>query len=704
MPGHHQPCAQAGASVPQPPQAAARASGSLSSFARQSKLPASSPDMQVAAGVHAQHERGCSAGASVSFHEAIERDIATEAEVAVRLDAAAPAPVQRSHALPPCATVSPPTMRTRSQSRCGSVAGGGGAGGGPGGSVASLEAAGLTAQELDEDAEAAASLRKQKVAAVERAQALQHQFEMRLPESEDDGVAARGGRYVSQEMLALALRDVEAIRESLRTRMQKGSTKKRKGSVQRAYSELRVAERARRSEQLVRDLLQDESEYGMHFDSDEDASKAALDFVIALDETNADGTIKLEASNMKAWVAFCDRHMTAVVRRRRWTEGSAEHNNEKFVVASAFLFIYSRMQPRPGSKHPPRPSSAVNVLRGIKRFHLRLGLQFPDLSEVVKLANGLTRAYVQKNCPDGLLPKRAEPILPAEIAGIRELGEGTPLSTWQFAARSLQGISFRAAVETLAQTGFRGAEVALATGNVFGRSCINRSSIIWRIGGRDVTDPSDEQLDNLGPGDFVLIIPPPSKCDQFGVAWGNSPIYLRWTHGKGAAYWLQQLEQAWRVRGDDSRANTPLFVDDAKKPLTRRWLNDAVKAALRATGATPERVQQLTLHSFRRFLACALLAANVSEHQICALLRWRSTKSLAAYAALNAKAYSSMIEATERAQVDSIRTANLRRHVVTDVEDVVRNLMGDNQALAAAAAPDGRDLLECDEDDLFGDD
>ena len=121
-------------------------------------------------------------------------------------------------------------------------------------------------------------------------------------------------------------------------------------------------------------------------------------------------------------------------------------------------------------------------------------------------------------------------------------------------------------------------------------------------------------------------------------------------------------------------------------------------------GATPERVQQLTLHSFRRFLACALLAANVSEHQICALLRWRSTKSLAAYAALNAKAYSSMIEATERAQVDSIRTANLRRHVVTDVEDVVRNLMGDNQALAAAAAPDGRDLLECDEDDLFGDD
>ena len=98
-----------------------------------------------------------------------------------------------------------------------------------------------------------------------------------------------------------------------------------------------------------------------------------------------------------------------------------------------------------------------------------------------------------------------------------------------------------------------------------------------------------------------------------------------------------------------------------------------------------------------------MLAANVSEHQICALLRWRSTKSLAAYAALNAKAYSSMIEGTERAEVDSIRTANLRR-IVTDVEDVVRNLMGDVQAAATrAAAPEGDDRLACEEDDLFGD-
>eukprot|EP00966_Prymnesium_polylepis_P217542 5034860-Prymnesium_polylepis.1 len=81
------------------------------------------------------------------------------------------------------------------------------------------------------------------------------------------------------------------------------------------------------------------------------------------------------------------------MRRRRWTAGDVVHEEEVFIVAQAFLFIYSRMQPRRGFSTPPRPASAVNVLRGVKRMHERLGLQFVDLTEVVAMCNSITQAY-----------------------------------------------------------------------------------------------------------------------------------------------------------------------------------------------------------------------------------------------------------------------------------------------------------------------
>eukprot|EP00966_Prymnesium_polylepis_P144461 3335927-Prymnesium_polylepis.1 len=83
-------------------------------------------------------------------------------------------------------------------------------------------------------------------------------------------------------------------------------------------------------------------------------------------------------------------------------------------------------------------------------------------------------------------------------------------------------------------------------------------------------------------GDYVLIVPPPSKCDRFGIAWGSDPIYLAWhpLQPINAARLLQQLELAFPVRGEERR-NTPLFTFNNGSMFTRTWLAVTMKSALR---------------------------------------------------------------------------------------------------------------------------
>ena len=272
------------------------------------------------------------------------------------------------------------------------------------------------------------------------------------------------------------------------------------------------------------------------------------------------------------------------------------------------------------------------------------------------------------------------------------------LNGWTYVAKSRSGRSFKACNALLAQTGFRGSEVSLSSGKTFNLACINRASIVWRIGGVDYPSPSAKQLRSMKEGDFVLIIPPPSKCDRFGIAWGSDPIYLAWHPSKPicAARLLTELELAFPCEPED-RKTTPLFTFDDGSMFTRPWLQKQVKEALLHIGVEPERVATLTLHSYRRYLACALLATNASDATICALLRWRSAKSLAAYAAMNDAAYATLIDAAADATINSIRTANIGRVPVTSETDVAYGLSrGMRSATAAAEAQTEDEIARAD--------
>ena len=140
-----------------------------------------------------------------------------------------------------------------------------------------------------------------------------------------------------------------------------------------------------------------------------------------------------------------------------------------------------------------------------------------------------------------------------------------------------------------------------------------------------VASPSGGQLSAIAEGDFAILTPPPSKADQFGIWWGPKPIYLRFSPSApiNAARELAKLEVARAVPAG-LRSTTPLFTNPAMLAFTASQLDTAFNAAL-AHVCPASDLTKYTVHSFRIYLACALLAANASPATIQALVRWRST-------------------------------------------------------------------------------
>ena len=110
--------------------------------------------------------------------------------------------------------------------------------------------------------------------------------------------------------------------------------------------------------------------------------------------------------------------------------------------------------------------------------------------------------------------------------------------------------------------------------------------------------------------------------------------------------------------GEGRRAQ-PLFCDGGGRPLRHASTDAAFKDMLRAAGVGDERAATMSMHSWRSYLACALLASNATPAQILSMLRWRSEEALRVYARLNDTAYATWLDAAGRARVTSVRTTNV---------------------------------------------
>ena len=442
-------------------------------------------------------------------------------------------------------------------------------------------------------------------------------------------------------------------------------------------SSLSFAAQARAAE-LTSILRADVEAGGLRMEAEE-ADYLAVRLVQLLEGAAAHNTLRGERSAWKHWMAFCVHRNAEPFRKDVRSMTPSDYDKEVVTLALALLFIYGRMGCRKGRKRPPKPASALAVLRGIRRAHDRLGIRMADLSLATRLADALNREYIDAHGWEALQVDRVAPLTNDLIAGM--------ITAPAIAGDGVEAVMGRALWATLAQTGFRKAEVSLSAGATFGPADLTRHNIRWRIGGVEVADPTPDQLQGLRDGDLCIIIPPRSKCDQFGLEWGQSPIYLRFSHDAPicAARALRDVELALPRHGRQDREATALFTTADGAPITSQAVDKLFKSCLASAGVPPGSAARYSPHSFRRYLACALKAQGVADSTIQALLRWKTAESLKLYSFLSDESYADLVDSAGSADVSSVRTNALPRAELLDAASSFHNARADLSAAARAA-------------------
>jgi integrase len=409
-----------------------------------------------------------------------------------------------------------------------------------------------------------------------------------------------------------------------------------------------------------------------------------------------DSTLDTEASNWNWWMKYCActelwHTPNCGMRPDRRQLSYEEQMLEETLWAGAVPWIHKRMRNRAGVVGAAKPSSVMNVLRGVRRAHLRQRVDTVALQAAVRACGGLMRDYIELHGPDALMPHRKEPLTNPLIRKLLTLAEGTELARGKYLYwASPKYASLRAMFATLAQTGMRKAEVSLSPKVVFGRTHLAMANVRWLIGGRIIDAPTVAQFAAMVDGDYALLRPPPSKADQFSLHWGASTIYLRYYtsavgHPICAARELRS-EEMRRAVPAARRSMVPLFVSDSSDaPWRHGPLTDTFGQMMAVICGGADAAACYSMHSFRIYLACALLSAGASNGTIQTMLRWRSDDALRIYARINDSKYAEWLTLAGAAEVSSVRTTTT---------DVVRRMETTAATAAGGAAGFGDHWME----------
>ena len=430
------------------------------------------------------------------------------------------------------------------------------------------------------------------------------------------------------------------------------------------------------TQQLFKLLREDESEHAIGAD-DETLQWLCEAAQIGESDQAPLTTQAQRASNWKHWAAYCD----FLQLRSPWRPDAASLDGlgmrrEAAIWAGALGWIYARMKPRrgkflpPGPPHfgkpkPPQPLSALAVLRGVRAEHVARGITPPPLTLAAKRAHELMLKYVRDIGHENVVPERVIPMNHQLITALLAIPNDTPClsggRSWSWTTQA--GRSIRTLIHVLAQTGFRKADVALGTGD-WDSTKMSWASLKWLIDGKVVLSPTEAQLMSLVPGrDYAILMPGPSKADAFGMRWGNNPIWLPYdpTAAVNAAFALMQWELCARVPADERR-ETPLFCgpDGVGTPLRGAALDKLLHSLLTFVLGDAALAKKYSVHSFRSYLASALLAAGCTDGQIQAALRWASTEALLIYKVIQREDYGDWLARGETQRTTGARAAALR--------------------------------------------
>jgi len=221
---------------------------------------------------------------------------------------------------------------------------------------------------------------------------------------------------------------------------------------------------------------------------------------------------------------------------------------------------------------------------------------------------------------------------------------------------TLEGLHLRAFKGLCHDTGMRKSELVSALGSF----ALTVSSVAFLVDGKLLLRPTAEQLDLLllpgRPVWYLVVTPPPSKSDQFGIVWGSLPIYLPYQALPGNTARLVALCLKARP---GALPSDPLLCAGPGKPFTHSFLDSLLPAWLAAAGMSALQAKLYSWHSGRAFLCCALMASGRTTSEVQAMVRWQSADSIRVYNALNPATYASHLLAARKATVSGIRGAHM---------------------------------------------
>ena len=215
----------------------------------------------------------------------------------------------------------------------------------------------------------------------------------------------------------------------------------------------------------------------------------------------------------------------------------------------------------------------------------------------------------------------------------------------------------------------------MGPGEIYSPLRLAFSNVTYIIKKQLIAAPTASQLRSLASGDYVVIQPPPSKCDPFGQRWANNLIYLPFDAlaGINAARALAQWELTAQI-APEKRRSTPLFCGPAGpgSSLTHAQLDSIFQRLLRWILTDEKEARWYSIHSFRAYLANALLASGRSDAQIQVALRWATSEALQVYKTTNIEEYGSWLLTAEQQVVSGLRARALPTVQTTQLDHIDR--------------------------------
>ena len=365
-------------------------------------------------------------------------------------------------------------------------------------------------------------------------------------------------------------------------------------------------------------------------------------------------TCRRDAAAFRKWVAYCRAINTTPWRDDAAANSGADsigHRREIVLAINAMVHHQQTAKPRPNGTSGTlvKPDTALAWLMAIRRVFKANMIPLLPIAPIRNAVKALCNKFIAEFGQASLMPHRAAPFTNSMLddmlncSGVMDV-TATKAIDWE----SWEGLHCRALLAVARLSGMRKSELVTHDGSM--ALCIGNTAFL--IKGRISSRPSEEQLDSLSVGDFLVITPPPSKSDLFGVVWGSLPIYLSYMDERRNA--VRLVAQIHRIRRG-APSSEPLFCPAPGKQFTHAFLDKMLQKWLQSVGLSTKMTALYSFHSARAHLACALAAAKRPPDVIQALLRWQSVDSLRVYVAFNPSDYAAHLAAAQTATVDGIR-------------------------------------------------